>query len=130
MELLTICCGAIFAIPGVGGVERKDGKVPGFKSHRLVTKIIEGAQEETGAAEQQDAECNLRADGKFAEALRIAGEGSGILPHGSGEIGADEMKDRSDAEKQCCQNREPQREEAARAYRQRRSRAQFRDRSW
>src|SRR5579863_8553685 len=81
--------GAIFAISGVGGIERKDDEVSGFKTQRLVAKIIERAQEESGAAQQQDAQRDLSTDGKFAKALRIAREGSAVLPHGSTQVGTD-----------------------------------------
>ena len=49
---------------------------------------------------KQDAERDLHADGKLAEALRIFGERSGILAQGSGKIGTEEMEDRGDAEEQ------------------------------
>ena len=70
-----------------------------------MAKVVERAHEKARAAEQHDAEGNLRADGDLAEALRTFGGGAGILAQRLGKIGTQEVEDRRDAEEQAGDQR-------------------------
>ena len=87
--------GAIFPVAGDGGVEAEGEEVSGFESDRLIAEVVERADEEARAAEEQDAKRDLSADGEFTEALRAFGCGAGVLAQGIGQIRTQEMEHRS-----------------------------------
>ena len=54
-------------------------RLDSVESDGLVAEIVERAHKQARAAQQQDTERDLRANGQLAESLRSLGGGSGIL---------------------------------------------------
>ena len=92
---------AVFAVPELVGSRPKVHEVGCFESDLLAAQIVERAHEQTGAAEQQNAERDLHADSDLAEALRALGRGACVLAQCLGQVGAQEVKDGRDAEQQA-----------------------------
>ena len=92
---------AVFAVAGVRGIEAEGGETTDIEADGLVTEIVERANEEASCAEEENAECDLDADGEFAEALRGFGGGAGALAKGFGEVGPHEVQNRRKAEEKA-----------------------------